>query len=166
MSNTDQKKLTFSSIDFKTVEASFDGGAISSNAGVLLLREVNNQIGLTKRLANAIYDTRDQRYVKQELEMLMTQRVFQIACGYEDACDATTLRKDPAFKISVGRCPETDRDLGSQPTISRFENQVTRKDLYRLARVLVDLFIESYEEPPPVVVLDFDTTDDPTYGGQ
>jgi len=166
MSNASEMQLQFTPLGSKVVEADFSGGAITSDAGVLLLRETDRQIGLIDALTEAILDSRDQRYVKHELRTLLTQRINQIACGYEDADDCDVLREDPAFKMAAGRCPETDRDLASQPTISRLENQVTRKDLYRIGQTFVDQFIASYAEPPSIIVLDFDTTDDPTHGAQ
>ncbi len=166
MESTSQTTLQFSPIAHKSVEAAFDGGAITSDAGVLLLRETDRQIGLIDSLVEAIRDTRDSRYVRHELKELLTQRIIQIACGYEDADDCDELRTDPAFKMAAGHYPETGEDLASQPTISRFENMVSRTDLYRMAEVLVDKFIASYPEPPSIVVIDSDTTDDPTHGDQ
>lgn len=166
MKNTSQTVLRFSPIAHKSVEAAFDGGAITSDAGVLLLRETDRQIGLIDSLVKAIKDTRDLRYVQHELKVLLTQRITQIACGYEDADDCDELRTDPAFKMAAGHYPETGEDLASQPTISRFENMVSRTDLYRMAEVLGEKFIASYPEPPSIVVLDFDTSDDPTHGDQ
>ena len=166
MDSTAQTTLQFSPIAHKSVEAAFDGGAITSDAGVLLLRETDRQIGLIDSLVEAIKDTRDSRYVQHELKVLLTQRITQIACGYEDADDCDELRADPAFKMAAGHYPETGEDLASQPTISRFENMVSRKDLYRMAEVLVEKFIASYPEPPSLVVLDSDTSDDPTHGDQ
>ena len=166
MSKASQMRLPFTAIGSKGVEADFNGGALTSDAGVLLLRETDRQIGLTDALVNVVLDSRDQRYVKQELKILFSQRINQIACGYDDADDSDTLRADPVFKMAAGRCPQTDRDLASQPTISRFENQPTRKDLYRIAQAFVDQFIASYAKPPSLIVLDFDTTDDPTHGSQ
>jgi hypothetical protein len=92
--------------------------------------------------------------------------VWQIAAGYEDANDANTLRHDPIFKLLLGRLPESGQPLASQPTLSRFENRVSRSELYRLARVFVDQFIASYDRPSKLIVLDVDDTDDPAHGNQ
>jgi Transposase DDE domain group 1 len=92
--------------------------------------------------------------------------VFQIAAGYEDANDSNTLRDDPIFKLMLERLPETGAPLASQPTISRFENRVSRTELYRMALVLLHQFIASYATPPKVIVLDVDDTEDPVHGGQ
>jgi len=91
---------------------------------------------------------------------------LQIAAGYEDANDANTLRHDPIFKLLLDRLPETGAPLASQPTLSRFENRVSRPELYRLALVLVDQFLASYVSPPKLIVLDFDDTEDPVHGEQ
>jgi hypothetical protein len=111
-------------------------------------------------------DSRDPRRVHFTLHDLLKQRVLQIAAGYEDANDANTLRHDPIFKLLLGRLPDTGAPLASQPTISRFENHVSRTELYRMARVLVEQFIASYACPPQLVVLDFDDTEDPVHGEQ
>jgi hypothetical protein len=100
-------------------------------------------------------------------ETLLAQRVYQIACGYEDGNDADDLRYDPVLKTSIGRRPETDPDLASQPTLSRFENRVTPTQLLRMARVFVELFVAQHRSrAPQTIVLDFDPTDDPTHGQQ
>jgi len=148
MDSTAQTTLQFSPLAHKSVEAAFDGGAITSDAGVLLLRETDHQIGLIESLVEAIRDTRDSRYVQHELKVLLTQRITQIACGYEDADDCGELRADPAFKMAAGHYPETGEDLASQPTISRFENMVSRTDLYRMADVLGEKFIASFHCRP------------------
>ena len=144
----------------------FEGGILTSDAGILLLREVEQQIGLIKELAAVIDDPRDARYVKHPLFDLMMQRVAQIGSGYEDANDCNELRDDPAFKMVVGRLPESGPALASQPTMSRFENSISRTYLLRLARVFADKFIASYEAPPKLIVLDFDDTENKTYGDQ
>lgn len=160
------QEIAFQGINSKKIHASFDGGAITSDAGVMWLREVDSQIGLIDDLANAICDKRDQRYVKQEIRTMLAQRIYQISCGYEDANDCDDLRVDPAFKMAANRLPIEGTDLASQPTISRLENSLTRSDLYRMSEVLVDQFIDSYSKPPEIIVLDFDHTDNETYGNQ
>jgi len=166
MPNSSQIKLPFTSLRSKAVQADFNGGSISTDAGALFLRETDRQIGLIDALTEAIWDRRDQRYIRHQLRLLLAQRIHQIACGYEDADDSDTLREDPVLKIAAGRWPLSDQPLASQPTMSRLENTVTRQDLYRIAEVFVDQFIASYEQAPAVVVLDFDTTDDLAHGTQ
>jgi hypothetical protein len=150
----------------KKVSLDFNGGFLSSDAGVLLLAEVEQHIGLIREMVKVIPDSRDVRYVLHSLTDLLIQRVAQIACGYEDANDCNTLRHDPIFKLLAGRYPEIGQALASQPTMSRFENSISRTTLYRLARVFVEVFVASYEQEPEVIVLDFDDTDDVVHGNQ
>jgi hypothetical protein len=150
----------------KAVLVDFDGGRLSSDAGLVLLTDSDEQIGFTHDLAAVLRDPRDPRRIDFTLHDLLRQRVLQIAAGYEDANDANTLRHDPIFKVLLGRLPESGPPLASQPTISRFENRVSRTELYRLARVFVDQCIASYDRPPKLIVLDFDDTEDPAYGEQ
>jgi len=150
----------------KAILIDFDGGRLSSDGGLILLGDPDDQIGLTRALAAVLRDPRDPRRINFTNHDLLKQRVFQIAAGYEDANDATTLRHDPIFKLLLGRLPESGTPLASQPTLSRFENRVSRTDLYRLAQVLVDQFIASYDRPPKLIVLDFDDTEDPAHGQQ
>src|SRR5262247_1871448 len=150
----------------KAVDLDFDGGRLSSDAGVVLLKDIDDQLGLTRHLAAMLSDPRDARRVNFTLHDLLKQRVFQMAAGYEDANDSNTLRDDPIFKLMLDRLPETGAPLASQPTISRFENRVSRTDLYRMALVLVDQFLASYVSPPTLIVLDVDDTEDPVHGGQ
>ena len=144
----------------------FDGGRLSSDAGLVLLKVPDEQLGLTRALATVLSDPRDARRVHFTRHDLRKQRVLQIAAGYEDANDANTLRHDPIFKLLLDRLPETGAPLASQPTMSRFENRVSRSELYRMARVLLDQFIASYATQPTVIVLDVDDTEDRAHGAQ
>ncbi|HUU40899.1 MAG TPA: IS1380 family transposase [Desulfatiglandales bacterium] len=153
-------------IAHKRVELDFEGGDLTSDAGALFLREVERQTGIIKAVAECIKDKRDQRYVKQELETLIKQRVIQIGCGYEDANDCNMLRHDPSIKMAADREPISGDALASQPTMSRFENAISRKDLVRIAYALANHFIASYREEPAIVVLDFDDTEDAVHGAQ
>src|SRR5215475_1983969 len=150
----------------KAVDLDFDGGLLSSDAGLMLLKDPDEQLGLTRALAAVLKDSRDPRRVHFTLHDLLKQRVLQMAAGYEDANDANTLRHDPIFKLLLGRLPDTGPSLASQPTLSRFEIHVSRTALYRMARVLVDQFITSYARPPQLIVLDVDDTEDPVHGEQ
>ena len=150
----------------KAVELDFDGGRLSSDAGLVRLNDPDEQLGLTRALAAVLSDPRDERRVHFTRHDLLKQRVLQIAASYEDANDSNTLRHDPIFKLLLGRLPESGASLASQPTISRFENRVSRTELYRMARVLVEQFIASYRRPPKVIVLDVDDTEDPVHGEQ
>jgi hypothetical protein len=149
------------------VRADFDGGALSSDFGALLLRGIDRQIGLTARLAAAVRDKRHPSYIDHAFRDLFAQRIYQIASGYADGNDANSLRHDPLLKLSVERLPLAPaQDLASAPTFSRLEHSLDRKDLYRLTRAFVDHFIASYPEPPAAIVLDLDHSADPTPGQQ
>lgn len=166
MENSTSEQLVFSSISGQKVTAVFDDHRVTSDAGALLLREVEQRIGVIDALTDAIVDSRHPSYVRHEVWDMTTQRVFQIALGYEDANDCDALKGDPALKVAVERHPVEDPDLASQPTISRLENMVTRKDLMRIAYALCDHFIASYRRRPRVIVLDMDCTTDVVHGGQ
>jgi len=165
MEQNKQLSLQFASISGKKVTADFTGGDVTSDVGVMVMREVADKIGIIEQLAQAIHDERHQSYVKHEMIELLMQRIFQIICGYEDANDANDLRIDPGFKASCDKLP-SEADLASQPTITRFENSITTKDLYRIAKVIVDHFIASYKTPPEAIILDIDDTEDETHGAQ
>jgi len=158
--------MLFKGISGKKVEVDFDGGEVSSDAGILFLRETEADIGIINKVSTAIVDHRHPSYVKHEIVPLLTQRVFQIASGYEDGNDSNDLRNDPIFKISCGKLPATDDPLASQPTMSRFENTPSRTTLYRIAQVILDSFIQSYTKAPEGIILDIDDTADSTYGSQ
>ena len=166
MDEDSQIIVPFASISSRKLEADFEGGEVTSDGGALFLREVEKGIGVVDRLALAIKDRRDKRYVDHPLEDLLRQRIFQIALGYEDCNDCDELRSDPGLKAACDRLPITGEDLASQPTMSRLENVATRSDLYRMGKALLDGFIASYEEAPEAVILDLDDTDDETHGAQ
>ena len=150
----------------KSVDLRFTGQDLSSQAGALLLSETNGQIGLIDQLAGCIRDDRDSRYCRHELKELLGQRIYQICCGYSDANDCDALRSDAILKMCNDRLPYEDPDLASQPTMSRLENSVSSTDIYRMTQTLVDVFTASYDTAPPVIILDCDDTNSPTYGDQ
>ena len=153
-------------IQGKNIDLSFSGDRISSDGGLFLLRELDSQLNLLSSASNCINDERDQRYIDHSVKELLTQRVFQIAAGYEDCNDCNDLREDMIFKLCAGRLPQNGNDLASQPTMSRLENSVTKTDLFRLGKLLVDTFINSYSTVPSVIILDCDDTNNDTYGQQ
>jgi len=165
-SETTPLNLDLFPVSGKPVELSFSGDQISSDGGLLLLREAENQLGLIDRISNCITDNRDSRYTDHTIKEMLTQRVFQIAAGYEDCNDCDDLRDDMIFKICAGRLPQSGHELASQPTMSRLENSVDRKDLYRTGVQLFDVFMESYSREPEVIILDCDDTNSNTYGQQ
>lgn len=149
------------------LEASFDGGRLTSDGGLPWLERAESALGVCATFAAVIPEWR-RAPVRHALETLVRQRVFQIACGDEDQDDADTLRSDPLLKLVCGRLPETGRDLASQPTLSRLENAVDRRPCYRLALALGELYLRERERDgiPTHVILDLDGTDDPTHGQQ
>ena len=161
-----QKTLSLFPVDDKKIELSYTGEQISSDGGLLLLREVENQTGLIRSISSCISDARDSRYVDHAITELITQRVFQIAAGYEDCNDCNDLRGDMILKTCTGRLPQTGSDLASQPTMSRLENAVSPRDLIRMGRYLLDAFVSSYTNAPGVIVIDCDDTNNNTYGQQ
>src|SRR4030095_10047492 len=167
MSYSTPEQLCFPPIAGYTIGADFDGGALSSDFGALLLRGIDRQLGFTERLAAAVRDKRHPSYIDHPLRDLFAQRIYQIASGYADGNDANRLRHDPMCKLSVERVPlDPGQALASAPTFSRLEHSVTRTDLYRLKHAFVDHFIASYPEPPAAIVLDLDHSEDPTHGQQ
>ena len=150
----------------KKVTADFDGGLISSDGGLVLLREAERRLGLAEALAGCIREWRDPDRVVHTLPAMLRFRMFAIACGYEDADDCDALRGDPLFKLAVGRAPESGRDLCSQPTMSRLENAPSRSEVGRLTGALVDIFCRSFPAPPAAVTLDIDDTCDRVHGQQ
>ena len=168
-SKTEQLELLpmeLSPVKGKTIIADFDGGNISSDAGLIILKEVEKNIGIIKAIEAALTDKRDLRYVEHQYAEMLSQRVFQIASGYEDANDCNSLRDDPILKLCTDKLPLSDTPLASQPTMSRFENTPSRVELYKVAQAMVHNFIDSYTEEPKLMVLDFDDTDNITYGNQ
>lgn len=153
-------------LDKKPIELTFTAEKVSSDGGLLLLREVENQIGILSALTDCIDDTRHPGYIQHTVDSMLTQRVFQIAAGYEDANDSSTLRDDHILKICSGKAPEQGKPLSSQPTMSRFENTPASKALYKMGVAFVDHFINSYPEAPGVIMLDCDDTDYVTHGTQ
>ncbi len=151
----------------RTISANFDGGNLSSDAGLLLMRQVDRKLGLTKLLADCIRDGRDQSKVKISTHQMLCQRAFGIALGYEDCNDHDDLKSDPMLKLAAGRAPVSGDDLASQPTLSRLENSVSSTELMRMERVLLDVFIASHRNSPPSkLIIDADATDDPAHGQQ
>lgn len=136
---------------------------VSSDGGLVVFRELDQKLRLTETFTQQIEDGRSDP--DQSLLSVIRQRVFGILAGYEDQNDHDTLRSDPVFKLLADRTPE-DRDLASQPTISRVENAVTPADLLRLEDWFIDRFVESFDERPNRITLDIDTFADDAHGAQ
>jgi len=156
------------SLDFfpsRPVQVEISSAPLTSDAGLLPIRQFDEQIRLTEQFAAAIEDKRDPTFTRQPVLTMVRQRIYGILADYEDQNDHDTLRSDPAFKLIADRLPE-DRDLASQPTLSRFENTVSIPDLWRLRDALVDQFLQSFAQPPAHLTLDLDAFDDPAHGDQ
>lgn len=156
----------FPAVARKKVSAAFDGGMLSSDAGVLLLRNVEKELGIARRLSSCVKDRRDPDLIKHTIEEMLRLRMFAIAAGYEDANDFARLRHDPVFKMAAGRSPEAGEPLCSQPTLSRLENAPSRIELGRMMRAMIDQFCSSYARAPKSIILDIDDTFDAVHGGQ
>jgi hypothetical protein len=150
----------------KDVIVDFDGGDLTSDAGWLLLDQADRKVGLTAAMTGVLQDQRQAAKVSHSLQELVQARVLAIAAGYADANDMDTLRHDPALKVSTGRCPESGGALASQPTVSRFENSVTRQELYQAGLALARCVVAQLPATTKRVILDIDATDDPCHGQQ
>jgi len=165
-------QANFKRLGRKTVDVNFDGGTLTSDGGLLLLREVDQRLDLIRRIDEVIADPRDPIYTSHPQIELLTTRIFGVAAGHEDGNDHDQLRHDAAFQVAAGRTPaENNYDgdhypLASPSTHSRFENRVEAKTIIDLHEVMVDVFLESFDEPPKEIVLDYDATDDPVHGNQ
>ena len=145
----------------------FSGLELSSDAGILLARQAEEQVQVCRGLAECIEEWRDQNKITHSLNQLVSQRVYQIVGGYEDANDSNVLRHDPIYKIACERLPIAEQDLlASQPTITRLENHVSKQEVAAMRRRMVDGFIKGYKTAPEELVLDIDGWDDPTHGNQ
>src|SRR4051812_21978269 len=149
----------------KAIVARFDGARMSSDGGLLALREVEQRLAIASRLAACISDPRAPERIRHELDEIIRVRMLMIAAGYEDGNDADSLRADPMFKLAMGRLP-ADADLCSQPTISRLENLPGARALLRMGRAMVDHYCHSFRQVPRRITLDIDDTFDAVHGGQ
>jgi Transposase DDE domain group 1 len=149
----------------KSVVAKFDGGLLSSDGGLLLLREVEQRLRVAERLAACIKDPRAPDQITHSLADIIRFRLLMISAGYEDGNDASSLRGDPMFKMALDLVP-SDRDLCSQSTISRLENLPDVRTLLRMGGAMVDLYCASFHQVPKRIVLDIDDTFDAVHGDQ
>lgn len=166
-----RQSVVFVGVARKPIEVRFDQPAQSSDGGALLLRAVDERMNLCTRLATAVADPRDLSRVTHPFAELFRQRVLSIACGYPDGNDAARLAGDPVFKLVCGQDPTDDERLASQPTLSRFENAMTRPQLLRTAYALSAAVLDAQREARRgqgvrVITLDLDGTEDRTYGEQ
>ena len=171
MSEQCVQTVLFPTLFSKPLVATFDTPHQSSDGGAILLKAIDNELGLTARLAACLPERRQAGKIEHDLPTLIRQRCYGLACGYADANDAAQLKADPIQKLLVGRDPITGPALASQPTLSRFENVVTARDLVRLTQTLADVVIASHQARLAHtrvrrITIDLDPTDDPTHGQQ
>ena len=157
-----QPELTFPSFDRRKIEASFTGGDVSSDGGILLLREADRRLGLVAALDKVLVDPRHPVFITHRQVDLLRQRIYGLALGYEDLNDHATLRRDLAFQTAL----ERDTELASAPTLCRLEQRVNRQAAVAFHQVMIEKFIASFAEAPTELILDFDATDDRVHGNQ
>ena len=166
MTECNTKSLQFSGIRRRQIVADFNGGRLTTDAGVLLLREVDRRIGLLDGIHACLPDPRDPRYTIHLQREMLAQRIFSLALGYEDVNDQQTLRDDPALQVAAEKPADEESPLASPSTLNRLENRVDRKSLFAMSELLVKRFVDAHNEPPEEIILDFDATDDPIHGQQ
>lgn len=162
MTKCTTEQFEFPGLKRRQIVSQFNGGSISSDAGGLLLRQVDRRLGLTKSISEILYDQRRQKSCDHSLLSLVRQRIYGLALGYEDLNDHQVLRNDPAFQTAI----EQDRELASASTLCRLENRADRQTAWALHQVIVEKFIASKKSSPSELILDFDATDDRVHGQQ
>ncbi|SDH02785.1 IS1380 family transposase [Nitrosomonas sp. Nm132] len=162
MTKCTQESFNFPEVKKRTIEVNFQGGDITSDGGVMLLRQADKRIGLSKAVAQALEDNRRQASCKHDSLALLRQGVYALACGYEDLNDHQQLRHDLAIQSAV----EREEVLASSSTLCRWENQANRQTAWHIHRVMIDRFMASFKQPPKELILDFDATDDAVHGKQ
>jgi len=162
MPNCTGQQMLFGRVGRREIEANFQGGAISSDGGVMLLRQMDRRLGLSAAVAAALNDPRAPDRIKHELRDLVAQRLYGLCCGYEDLNDHDRLRHDPLMQTAVGKADE----LASSPTFSRLETRAARAEIVALNRVLVEQFIAAHTQAPTELILDVDASDVPLHGDQ
>lgn len=155
-------QMNFGRVGRRIIEADFSGGALSSDGGLMLLRQLDDKLGLSAAAGAVLHDERDPDRITHTMRDLVAQRLYGLCCGYEDLNDHDTLRRDPLVQTAVG----VARDLASSPTFSRLETGATRADCVALNQVLVEQFIASFETAPSELTLDVDASDVPLHGNQ
>lgn len=162
MTNCNTTNYLLPALKNRKIEVNFKGGDISSDGGVLLLREAERRLGIIGDVGRLFPDKRDPNRITHSVLTMLRQRVYGIALGYEDLNDHDTLKNCPALQTSMDRLD----NMASSPTLCRFENSVDRKFIEKAHVVMIDKFIESYKVAPKELILDFDATDDEIHGYQ
>ncbi|HYC24518.1 MAG TPA: IS1380 family transposase [Roseiarcus sp.] len=171
------ERSMFGRVEGRSVVAEFDGGALTSDAGGLLLGAADQRLGLVRRIARCFRDARDPRLVEHSVATLIGQRVFGIALGYEDLNDHDELRDDPLMAVLAGKLEARREDcapVAGKSTLNRLELSRQRPTKYRkiahepaaIEALFVDLLLEAHDRPPQQIILDLDATDDPLHGDQ
>lgn len=158
--------FVFSFLPQKPIVVEVSNEALSSDGGLIPIRQFDEQIGFTCQIAEALDDRRDSALTAHSLVSMIRQRIYGILADYEDQNDHESLRRDPVFKMIAGRLPDDLKHLAGQSTLSRFENSINARSLFRLRDVLFDQFIASFQTRPAQITIDIDAFDDPTYGQQ
>jgi len=160
-------ELPYDFYEHRSLVVQFSDLELSCDAGILLARQAEERIQICHHLAGCIEEWRDPNRITHSLQQLVSQRVYQLVGGYEDANDSNILRHDPIYKIACGRLPLAQEELlASQPTITRLENRVSKREVSKMRGAVIERFIESYPQAPEEIVLDIDGWDDPTHGHQ
>lgn len=162
MTNCTAPKAAFPTLKRRLIDFDFSGGCVSSNAGTILLRNVDKMMSLTQSVADTLPDDRDPGKVSHNTEQLLRQRVYGLACGEEDLIDHAELRHDIALQTAV----DSTEVLASTATMQRFEQRFDRHSLKAIHEILIQKFIDSYDKPPKELTLDFDATDNRLFGDQ
>ena len=170
MNDTTAQSVIFDDLFGKPLKAVFDQADSSSDGGAILLKACDQNLGLIEAISSCLRDDRQQGKVSHSIKDLVQQRVFGIACGYEDCNDTARLASDPVQRLLMERDPVTGELLASQPTLSRFENQVDGRSLVKMGHAIGDRVIARHhkrlKDRVRRITIDMDPTDDPTYGGQ
>lgn len=166
MTECNRQTIEFASLKGKKILADFNGPKITSDAGALLLREVDKHIGLIDAISDCIPDRRHPSFTRHDQPAMLAQRIYAIAMGYEDLNDHHSLRNDPLMQTITEQNRHGEKPLASAPTLCRLENRIDRESLVRIAQVFVEQFIASHKQPPKELILDFDPTDDAVHGNQ
>jgi len=172
-----QVGFEFHPLNQRQIRAQFDGGAITSDGGGLLLREVDKRMGIMRQFAACFTDYRDPERIEHTVQELVAQRVYGLALGYEDLNDHDQLRKDPLLAVLVEKSDPSQEALAGKSTLNRLEltqTTVSAQERYKkivldhgaVDRLLVDLFLQAHQPAPEQIILDLDATDDPLYGKQ
>lgn len=159
MTECNREAITFSRLPRRELVADFDGGRLTSDAGLLLLREVDRRLGLSEAISACLPDPRDPVYVVHQQRDMLAQRLLAIAAGYEDLNDHDTLRDDPALQTAAGKLPDAEEPLASPSTLCRLEQRVDRRSLVEMSKIFVEVFLKSFDKPPEQIILDVDATE-------